>query len=153
MCLLVLPFYFCLCPPASSFCCNNSHAIVLVLSVTCEHILMSPQFYSALAATCQPTRISSSLLHPPAPNCTHLLSWLQFSSPHSHHSFLTSLVIFSFSLPIEKFILSFFSPIIWQSQFSLLLFFSIFAQTKRLLIFHYLIFQHMRFILSMCAHK
>lgn len=41
-----LPFSF----PVAPSRCNNHHPIVLVLSVNCEQILMSPQFYSALAA-------------------------------------------------------------------------------------------------------
>lgn len=54
-------------PPPPSLGYNNSHTIVLVLSVTCEHILMSPHFFLALplrqlAATCQPARISSSAI-------------------------------------------------------------------------------------------
>lgn len=44
----------CLYPYSLSFlpsCCNNHQPIILVLSDNCEQILMSPQFYSALAAS------------------------------------------------------------------------------------------------------
>lgn len=45
--LFVPPLFSVSCIPSR---CNNHHPVVLLLSVNCEQILMSPQFYSALAA-------------------------------------------------------------------------------------------------------
>ena len=118
---------------------------------------MSPQFYSALAAfachlpACKDTQLA---IIPPS----HLLGWLLFSFSHSLHSFLTSLVIFSFSLPPgkkkKKFILSFCFSIIWQSHSYLFL---SFLYHLRLCcpdskVEHFLLQHTIRFILRMCTN-
>lgn len=109
-------------PPSPCPCCNNSHTIVLVLSVTCEHVLMSPQFYSALAGIgCHlPAHKDIQLAIIPSLSPPWLITVLFLSLPpfFSH----PSCYFLIFSTYGKKFILSFFF-IIWQSQSSLLLFF------------------------------
>lgn len=84
---------------------------------------MSPQFCSALAAlvcllpACEEIQLPITL--PPPLALLHC--WLLFSASYSHHSFLTPLVIFSFSLPrVEKVRPQLF-PITRHPQSSLLL--------------------------------
>lgn len=120
-------------PPAR---CNNSHTIVLVLSVTCEHILMSPQFYSALAAIgC----------HFPASKDIQLAIIPSFSPPQLITALFLSLPPFFFHLSCyflifsayrKKFILCFFfSPPLFGNLnppcYFFFIIFAFFAQTTR----------------------
>lgn len=83
-----------------------------------------------LPAAYQPARIPRSLLFPPS----HLLGWLLFSSLLSLHHFLSSLVIFAFSPPPYKFILSLFFCFIFRhlTPVCSVLFFTIFSSGNSL---------------------
>lgn len=83
---------------------------------------MSPHFYSALAAIgCHlPACKDIQLAIIPSLSPPQLITALFLSLPPFF--FFTSLVIFSFSLPIGKSFFFFLLSIIWQSQSSLLLF-------------------------------
>lgn len=104
---------------------NNHHPIVLVLSVNCEQILMSPQFYSALAAfachlpACkdtQPAIIPS--LSPPwlitvlfpslPPFFSHLSRYFLILSASRKKKFILSFFVFHY-LAISLLFITFFS--------------------------------------------
>lgn len=108
--------------------CNNHHPVVLVLSVNCEQILMSPQFYSALAAfACHlPACKDTQLAIIPSRSPPWMITVLFLSLPPSFSHFSSYFLIFLCLLK-KKFILRFFFFIIWQSHSSLLLSLSSFA--------------------------
>lgn len=142
--------------PVAPSPCNTYHSIVLVLSVNCEQILMSPQFYSALAAfachlpACKDTQLAIiPSLSPP-----RLITVLFLSLPPFFSHLSRYFLIFSASWKKKKFILSFCFSIIWQSHSYLLL---SFLYHLRLCcpvskVVHFLLQHTIRFILHICAH-
>lgn len=133
------------------------HPIVFILSVSCEQILMSPQFHSAIAAfACRLPAYKDTLLanilslSPP-----WLITVLVPSLPPSFSHLFYYFFIFSASRKKvkkkKKLILSFF--IIWQSPYSVLLSYSLSA----LPLLHKLqvnisLFQHRLGSYFLCAH-